>query len=38
MGSTKAAVLPEPVWARPITSRRWRAGGMASAWMGVGVV
>jgi hypothetical protein len=36
-GSAKAAVLPEPVGARP--SRSWprSSGGMASTWMAVGV-
>ncbi len=38
IGSTNAAVLPEPVWARPRTSLRCRAWGMAWAWMAVGVV
>ncbi len=38
MGSMKAAVLPVPVWARPIRSRPARTGGMACCWMGVGVV
>src|SRR5574338_42154 len=36
MGSRKAAVLPVPVAATPMTSRPWSAGGMARAWMGVG--
>ena len=34
MGSAKAAVLPVPVWADPITSRPWRTSGMACCWMG----
>ena len=37
MGTTKAAVLPVPVWAQPSMSRPCRAGAMAFAWMGVGV-
>jgi hypothetical protein len=36
MGSRNAAVLPVPVWARPMTSRPSMTGGMASVWMGVG--
>jgi hypothetical protein len=32
----KAAVLPEPVCAQPMTSRPCSAGGMAAAWIGVG--
>src|SRR5438105_11850242 len=35
-GRTNAAVLPEPVCARPMTSRPERATGITSAWMGVG--
>src|SRR3990172_6326686 len=35
-GRTKAAVLPVPVRARPITSWPSSAGGMACAWIGVG--
>ena len=35
MGSTNAAVLPVPVWARPMTSLPSRTGGMACFWMGV---
>ena len=38
IGSTKAAVLPVPVWAMPSTSLPWRACGMAPAWIGVGTV
>ncbi len=38
MGRTKAAVLPVPVWAMPRMSRPRSAGGIACAWMGVGVV
>ena len=34
-GSVKAAVLPVPVWAAPITSRPDRTMGIALAWMGV---
>jgi hypothetical protein len=37
IGSVKLAVLPVPVWAMPSTSRPSSAGGMAPAWMGVGV-
>ena len=36
-GSVKLAVLPVPVWAIPRTSRPSRAGGIAPAWMGVGL-
>ena len=36
-GSTKAAVLPVPVWAMPSRSRPERTVGMACAWIGVGV-
>jgi hypothetical protein len=36
MGSTKAAVLPEPVSAMPITSRCCMPMGMAAIWMGEG--
>src|SRR3954469_17905244 len=36
IGSPKAAVLPEPVWAWPITSRPSRSGGTACSWMGDG--
>ena len=36
MGSRKAAVLPVPVAAVPMTSLPASAGGMAWAWMGVG--
>src|SRR3954447_4590633 len=35
-GRPKAAVLPEPVWAWPITSRPSRSGGMASSWIRLG--
>jgi hypothetical protein len=35
MGSTNAAVFPEPVSASPMTSRPARARGMASRWIGV---
>ena len=38
IGSTKAAVLPVPVWAMPRTSRPSSALGIACAWIGVGVV
>ena len=36
MGSTKAAVLPVPVWAMPRRSRPASRAGMAWRWMGVG--
>ena len=36
IGSTNAAVLPLPVMAQARTSRPARAGGTASAWIGVG--
>ena len=36
MGRRKAAVLPVPVAAVPMTSGPASAGGMACAWMGVG--
>ncbi len=36
MGRRKAAVLPVPVAAVPMTSRPARAGGIAWAWIGVG--
>ncbi|MND55755.1 hypothetical protein D3C80_468460 [compost metagenome] len=36
-GRPKAAVLPVPVWARPIRSRPSRRRGIACAWIGVGV-
>ena len=36
MGSTKAAVLPLPVSAMPITSRPATPMGMAAIWMGLG--
>ena len=35
MGIPKAAVLPLPVWAWPITSLPSSAGGMAPVWIGV---
>ncbi len=35
-GRPKARVLPEPVWARPRTSRPASASGMVAAWMGKG--
>mmetsp|Transcript_3712 Transcript_3712/g.12778 ORF Transcript_3712/g.12778 Transcript_3712/m.12778 type:complete len:254 (-) Transcript_3712:447-1208(-) len=35
-GMTNAAVLPEPVSAMPIMSRRWSPTGMAWRWMGLG--
>ena len=38
LGSMKAAVLPVPVWAMPIRSRPSSTGGIACAWIGVGVV
>ena len=38
IGSTKAAVLPVPVWAMPSTSRPSRALGIAWIWIGVGSV
>ena len=38
IGSTKAAVLPVPVWAMPSTSLPCRACGIAPAWIGVGTV
>jgi hypothetical protein len=37
IGKPNAAVLPEPVWAMPMMSRRCSCGGMAFAWIGVGV-
>jgi hypothetical protein len=37
IGSVKLAVLPVPVCAMPRTSRPSSAGGMAPAWIGVGV-
>ena len=36
MGNAKAAVLPVPVCAEPITSRPARICGIACAWIGVG--
>src|SRR5205085_2398596 len=36
IGSVKAAVLPEPVSARPIRSRPVIAAGITAAWIGVG--
>ena len=38
MGRRKAAVLPVPVWARPMRSRPSSASGMARSWIGVGWV
>src|SRR4051812_37924483 len=38
MGSTKAAVLPVPVCAIPMTSEPVMIFGMAADWMGVGSV
>ena len=38
IGSPKARVLPEPVRARPRTSRPLSASGIVSAWIGKGVV
>ncbi|MEA2978524.1 MAG: hypothetical protein QOF09_347, partial [Alphaproteobacteria bacterium] len=37
IGSAKAAVLPVPVWAMPMTSRLASSNGMVWAWIGVGV-
>src|SRR6185437_3575274 len=37
IGRAKAAVLPVPVCAMPMTSRPWRAIGMVWSWIGVGV-
>jgi hypothetical protein len=37
-GTRKARVLPVPVWAVARTSRPARAGGIAAAWTGVGIV
>ncbi len=37
IGRAKAAVLPVPVWAMPHRSRPSMAGGIACAWIGVGV-
>ncbi len=36
MGRPKAAVLPVPVCAWPITSWPWRRCGIACSWMGLG--
>ena len=36
IGSAKAAVLPVPVWAWPITSTPESTAGMIAAWMGEG--
>ena len=36
IGRRKAAVLPEPVWVVPMTSRPPRMAGIASRWIGVG--
>ena len=38
IGSTKAAVLPVPVWAPAMRSRPARTSGIASDWTGVGTV
>src|SRR6185503_3610483 len=38
IGRTKAAVLPVPVWAMPVTSRPPSTAGIPCSWMGVGVV
>ena len=38
IGIRKASVLPVPVCAVPITSLPSRAGEIAAAWMGVGVM
>ena len=38
IGSVNAAVLPVPVWARPMMSLPRRVSGMDSRWIGVGVV
>ena len=37
-GRVKAAVLPVPVWAEPITSRPVNTSGIAWAWIGLGSV
>src|SRR3954467_9500535 len=37
IGSAKAAVLPVPVCAMPMTSRLASSSGMVWAWIGVGV-
>src|SRR4051812_3632886 len=36
IGSPKAAVLPDPVWAWPIMSRPSMSGGIACSWIGLG--
>ncbi len=36
-GKPKAAVLPDPVWARPWMSAPCKAAGMVLLWMGVGL-
>ena len=36
IGRRKAAVLPEPFWAVPMTSLPARMAGIASRWIGVG--
>jgi hypothetical protein len=36
IGRPNAAVLPDPVWAWPITSRPASMWGMACSWMGLG--
>ena len=38
IGSAKAAVLPEPVWATPRMSRPASCAGMALTWIGFGSV
>jgi hypothetical protein len=38
IGRAKAAVFPLPVSASPIRSRPWSARGIASAWIGVGIL
>ncbi len=38
IGSAKAAVLPEPVWAMPKMSRPSSCGGIAWTWIGFGSV
>src|SRR2546427_4575655 len=37
VGIANAAVLPVPVWAQPMRSAPSRIGGIARAWIGVGV-
>ena len=36
IGSAKAAVLPVPVWAWPITSTPFKANGITASWIGKG--